>query len=46
MIGTVKFETFWKVHSKNKSEGYYSEDFKDLITSMILPDPNDRLTLE
>jgi len=32
-------DLFWKAHSKNKPEGFFSEDFKALITSMLMLDP-------
>jgi len=28
-------DLFWKAHSKNKPEGFFSEEFKNLITSML-----------
>lgn len=38
-------DLFWKAHSRNKPEGFFSEQFKDLITSMLSFDPTHRLTL-
>jgi len=35
-------DLFWKAHSKNKPEGFFSEDFKNLITSMLAFDPSQR----
>lgn len=28
-------DMFWKAHSRNKPEGFFSEEFKHLITSML-----------
>jgi serine/threonine protein kinase len=40
-------DLFWKAHSKNKPNGadFFSEDFKNLITSMLQFDPSHRLTM-
>ena len=38
-------DLFWKAHSKNKAEGFFSEDFKHLITNMLQFDPAMRLTV-
>ena len=35
-------DLFWKAHSKNKPEGFFSEEFKNLITSMLQFDPAHR----
>ena len=35
-------DTFWKSHSKRKTEGNYSTEFKDLITCMLQSDPHQR----
>jgi serine/threonine protein kinase len=36
-IANNKSKSFWRVHSKNKPNGanYFSEEFKDLVTSML-----------
>ena len=39
-------DLFWKAHSKNKPEGFFSEDFKSLITAMLAFDPSHRLSME
>jgi len=39
-------DLFWKAHSKNKPEGFFSEEFKDLITRMLSFDPSHRLSME
>lgn len=47
MIGGGKFENFWKAHTKSKGiASYYSDEFKDMITSMLMLDPNKRLTMD
>ena len=33
-------DLFWKAHSKNKPEGFFSEAFIDLITKMLAFDPS------
>jgi hypothetical protein len=37
---------FWKAHSRNKPEGFFSEEFKTMITSMLAFDPAHRLSME
>jgi len=43
-----KEDIFWKAHSRNKPNGeaFFSDDFKDLITSMLQEDPAKRPTIE
>jgi len=42
-----KSEVFCKAHTKTKSQkDYFSDDFKDLIISMLSLDPNQRPTLD
>lgn len=38
-------DLFWKAHSKNKPEGFFTENFKDLITRMLAFDPSQRLSM-
>ena len=38
-------DLFWKAHSKNKPPGFFSEHFKNIITSMLSLDPAHRLTM-
>lgn len=40
-------DLFWKAHSKNKPNGseFFSEEFKNLITSMLQFDPSHRLSM-
>ena len=40
-------DIFWKAHSNNKPNGaaFFSDDFKDLITSMLQFDPSKRLSM-
>lgn len=40
-----EYESFWSVHEGNKPKGYFSEDFKDLITHMLQYDPSNRLSI-
>ena len=34
-IGSGRPELFWAAMEKYKSPGYYSDDFKDLVTQML-----------
>jgi len=43
---TKSFATFWNAHSKRKPEGFYTDDFKDLIVGMLGPIPENRFTME
>ena len=38
-------DLFWKAHSKNKPEGFFSDDFKNMITAMLQFDPSHRLSM-
>jgi serine/threonine protein kinase len=40
-----KADHFWKQHSRAKPQNFFSEEFKDLITNMLQPDPAARLSL-
>lgn len=44
LLQTNRSDLFWKTHSNpiRKPEGFYSEDFKDLITSLLQADPSHR----
>lgn len=35
LICANRADLFWKAHSRNKPEGFFSEEFKNLITSML-----------
>mmetsp|Transcript_18617 Transcript_18617/g.17713 ORF Transcript_18617/g.17713 Transcript_18617/m.17713 type:complete len:297 (+) Transcript_18617:36-926(+) len=39
-------DLFWKAHSKNKPEGFFSEEFKTLINGMLSFDPSHRPSLQ
>ena len=47
LLATNRSDLFWKAHSNSqrKGEGYYSEEFKDLITCMLQFHPFSRLSL-
>ena len=47
LLATNRSDLFWKAHSNSqrKGEGYYSEEFKDLITCMLQFHPHQRLCL-
>ena len=36
---------FWKAHSSKKAPGFYSEEFKDLMSSMLQNNPHQRLCI-
>jgi len=38
-------ERFWNLHSRNKPEGFYSPEFRSLLTSMLALDPTQRLSV-
>lgn len=46
-MATNRSDLFWKAHSNptRKPEGFYSEDFKDLITCMLQFHPHQRLCI-
>ena len=44
-IATNKWRIFWNAHEKNKVEGYFSDDFKSLMTCVLAYDPAYRLSL-
>jgi len=35
LLASNKSEMFWRAHSQRKEPGFYSEEFKDLITNML-----------
>jgi serine/threonine protein kinase len=41
-----KPKKFWKVHSKNHEKGFYSKEFKDLVTGMLQYDSSKRFNIE
>lgn len=47
LICANRADLFWKAHSKNKPNGadFFSEEFKNLITSMLQFDPAHRLSM-
>ena len=45
LIATNQSDKFWKAHSRNKPEGFYSEEFKDLINYMLHVQPHQRLCI-
>ena len=38
-------DLFWQYHQSFQEDGYYSEEFKDLLSCMFNPDPSMRLQL-
>ena len=35
LIASNRADLFWKTHEQRKAPGFYSEEFKDLITNML-----------
>jgi len=45
LLATNRADLFWKAHSTRKAAGFFSESFKDLITSMLQLHPHQRLCM-
>lgn len=45
LLAMNRADLFWKAHSRNKAAGFYTEEFKDLITNMLQLIPTHRLSL-
>lgn len=45
LIASNRADLFWKTHEQRKPAGFYSDDFKDLITNMLQLLPNQRLSM-
>jgi len=45
-IGGGKYDTFWNAHARNKEAGFYSPEFRDMVTQMLALDPAKRLTMD
>ncbi len=45
LICANREDLFWKAHSKNKPDGFFSKEFMELITAMLQFDPTHRLSL-
>ena len=45
LIVTNKFDLFWKAHEAVKPKGYFSADFKELLTCMFQERPHMRLAM-
>jgi serine/threonine protein kinase len=45
LLSTNRADLFWKQHQNNKVPGFFSEEFKDLITNMLQYNPNSRPSL-
>ena len=45
LLATNRADLFWKAHSTRKPAGFFSEEFKDLITSMLQLHPHQRLCM-
>jgi serine/threonine protein kinase len=45
LLATQRSDLFWKAHSNRKPAGFFSEEFKDLITCMLQVHPHQRLCM-
>lgn len=45
LIATNRSQQFWSAHSNRKPEGFFNEEFKDLITAMLNFHPHQRLSI-
>lgn len=45
LLAMNRADLFWKTHSRNKPENFFSDEFKDLITNMLQVMPHQRLSL-
>ena len=45
LLATNRADLFWKAHSTRKPAGFFSDEFKDLITSMLQLHPHQRLCM-
>lgn len=45
LIATNRADLFWKMHSQRHEAGFFSEEFKDLITSMLQLHAHQRLSM-
>lgn len=45
LIALQRADLFWKAHSNNKPPGFFSDEFKDLITAMLQLQPHMRLCI-
>ena len=45
LLATNRSDLFWKAHSNSKAPGFFSNDFKDLITCMLQVHPHQRLSM-
>ena len=45
LLASNRADLFWKTHEQRKPSGFYSEEFKDLLTNMLQLLPNQRLSM-
>jgi len=46
LIANNKHDTFWNAHARFKPQGFFSSEFKDLISQMITFDASMRPSIE
>lgn len=45
LLATQRSDLFWKAHSQRKPAGFFTDEFKDLITCMLQLHPHQRLCM-
>ena len=45
LLSCNRVDTFWQQHTRLNSPGFFSNDFKSLVTGLLHPDPNLRLLI-
>ena len=45
LLARLDTEKFWRTHEAGKAPGFFTEDFKNLITSMLAYQPFHRLSM-
>ena len=46
LIKDKNYALFWKAHSRRRSNGYFSDSFKDIFSKMCAFDPKERPSIQ
>lgn len=46
LIKEKNYPTFWKAHSRRRSPGFFSDNFKDVFVRMVAYNPKERPKIE
>ena len=46
LIAEENYNGFWKAHARFFPSGFFTNDFKDLLSRMLAYNPDNRLTIE